>query len=316
MNKAASFLVFFFFVTEAKKNETNEIIKNFISKSNKTISIINVNDDFEFDLERSIEKVLIKFKIPSENFAGCEKFVKIDKYSNVSTSIVFSQFRKTKAFKDFVDIRNELKCDYVIFSRSHFLDSVLKCLVNSLGTYLIFLTDNGKQFSHQDLTNLLNKSWTDNGALRVFVSIEDQIYSYDPFYRISEKVYGKLNLLSGFITTEGLHDFNSYSLNVEMFSVSYTKSLVKNPKTVDDFIGPDASIARFIAKNLNATSKLSLFCMILQQIHHKIFFSVSRSQRRYKIWIQESQQHVHWRFEKHPITKMRYRFYWILYKGL
>lgn len=251
MTKTMIFVFFCFSLTKAIQSQRNEIVEDFISKSNRDIFIINVDEDFDV---RNLERPLTKFKIPSESFIGCEKIAKFDKF-NVTSEASFDKFRVSRAFTDFIDIQSKQSCDYVIFSSSIFLESVLKCLVNSPSTFLISLSDDEQQFTRRDLTNLLNKTWTESGALRVYVSIAEQIYSFDPFHRTPEGIYGKLNLDSDFPTTEGLNNLNGYSLNVEMFDGTFTYSSVKEPKGVDDFIGPDANFARFIADKLNATSE-------------------------------------------------------------
>lgn len=266
MEILTNFVVFCFLLTRAIESKKNELVENFIIKSNKAISVITVNEDLIN--EKVLEKALLRFKISSENFINCEDFVKTDKYRNVTSLISIDTFRQTKDFKDFVDIWNGLSCDYVIFSSSLFLDSVLKCLVNSLGTFLISLTDDKKLFSDRDLIDLLNKTWTDNGAFKVFVSIADNVYSFDPFHPNSDGVYGKLNLFSDPTTSKGLENLNGYSLNVEMFSATFTYHLVNKPKNVDDFMGPDATAAIFIAEYLNATSEFSCF---QQQFNQKLF---------------------------------------------
>lgn len=252
MKILTNFVVFGCLLAGAVESRKNELVENFINKSNKSISIITVDEDLING--EVFEKAFLSFKVSSENFIDCENFVKTEKYRNVTSFISIARFRQTKAFKDFIDISNGLSCDYVIFSSSLFLDSVLKCLVNSLGTFLISLTDDEKLFSDRDLIDLLNKTWTNNGAFKVYVSIADNVYSFDPFHPNSDGIYGKLNLFSDPTTSKGLENLNGYSLNVEMFSATFTSELVNKPKTVDDFIGPDASAALFIAEYLNATS--------------------------------------------------------------
>lgn len=273
MKIPTGFVFFCFISTKPVEALNNGLVENFITNSNKTISIISVDEDFIS--EKTLGKALMKFKVSNKSFTNCGDFVNSDKYSNITSTISLGKYRQTKTFKDFSDIRNGLSCDYVIISSSLFLDSVLKCLVNSFGTFLISLTDNEKLFSDRDLIDLLNKTWTKSGALRVFVSIADNVYSFDPFHRNSDGIYGKLNLFSDLTMTEGLANLNGYPLNVEMFGATYTSSLLKNPKKVDDFVGPDASAAKFIAKNLNATSESNVCACFLQQSNHKLCFLVS-----------------------------------------
>jgi hypothetical protein len=253
-----------FLLTKTIESQRIEFLEDFINNSNKTISIISVEEDFP--IRNFFEKALMNFKVSSKNFYNCEEFVLTDKYRNVTSPISFSNFRQTKKFKDFIDIRNGFFCDYVIVSSSLFLESILKCLVNSYSTFLISLSDDKKLFSDRDLMVLLNKTWTDNGALKVFVQIADNVYSFDPFHRNHDGIYGKLNLFSDVTTTERLENLNGYPLKVEMFGATFTSSLSNSPKTVDDFIGPDADAAKFIANILNATSESSYLCIFCNNL--------------------------------------------------
>lgn len=234
---------------------SKEAIGKFVRKSNNSISIISIDDAFEEDFPTSdFLKAFTIFKFESRSLVECERFSKPDKYSNVTIPSEPHKFRSTKAFKDFIDHANCLNCDNVFFSSSLHLESVLRCFVNSLSAFLIRLTDTKTTFSDRDLMDLLNRSWTDNGALKVSISINDNVYSFDPFHRNANGMFGKLNPFSGEADAAQLGNLNGYALNVEMFAGTYTFSKLKSPRNVNDFTGPDASAAKFIGEQLNATS--------------------------------------------------------------
>lgn len=246
----------------------SELVENFINNSNNSISIISIGDAFDescFD-EKAFVKSFVKFRFVSETLKRCEKFAKVDKYSNVTMSIQLNKFRSSQSFENFVEIWNCVSCDYIIFSPSQMLASALKCFVSS-GRFLLLLTDSKTIFTDGDLMDMLNRTWTENGALKVFLSINANVYSFNPFHRNSDGIYGKLNSLSDVnIAGENITNLNGYRMNVEMFAGTFTSSKVKNPKNVDDFTGPDASTAKFISERLNATSKLRICVMFCNNL--------------------------------------------------
>lgn len=234
----------------------SEITEKFIRKSNKTISIIAIDDEINkkvFFHPKTSLKTFIMFNIQSEMLVNCKNLEKVDKYSNESTSpIELNKFRKLQTFKNFIELQCE-DCDNVIFSPSHFLDSIL-CFVNSFGTFLIIVTDNKTTFSDDELMDMLSKTWTVNGALKVFLSMNDNVYSFDPFHRNPNGLFGKLNSFSDPSDNQKLKNMNGYPMKVEMFSATFTYTTVKQPLRVDDFTGPDVNAALFIRDQLNATS--------------------------------------------------------------
>lgn len=227
-------------------------VESFIKSSNKTVSIISIDEKIDENFILKELKAIILFEVKSESLVGCEEVCKADKYSNVTISSPLDVFRKTKSFKDFMELDSDY--DTVIFSSSLFLDFVLKCFINPLGSFFIFLTDNVRTFTDEDLKNKLNKTWRDNGAFNVYVSIHEIVYSFDPFHPNFNGIPGRLNSHSNPCARHKLTNLNGYSLNVEMFAATFTVSSVKNPKSVDDFSGPDANAAKFVRECLNATS--------------------------------------------------------------
>lgn len=55
-----------------------------------------------------------------------------------------------------------------------------------------------------------------------------------------------------------LKELNVYPLRVELFQSTYTRTFLKEPKSVDDFNGPDADVVRVTRSILNSTSMYDL----------------------------------------------------------
>lgn len=227
----------------------SDVVEEFIRNSSKTVSIISIDDTRNFIVGNS--KAFVTFKVESETFVNCDEFAKADKYSNVTSSPRLDIFRESYSFKDFIEVRSDSDYDNVIFSSSFYLDSVLECFTNAHGTFLIFLTDNVTTFNDKDMTEKLNKTWRENGVFNIFVSTHEFVYSFDPFHRNPNGVWGKLNPHSKPRALHEIKNLNGYPMNVEMFQSTFIDSSVENPN-IDDFTGPDAYIAKFVRERLNA----------------------------------------------------------------
>lgn len=220
--------------------------KEYFKSSNKTILFTTI-DETTINVELIPEyKAYVMLKLRSENL--CEENAQRNKNINVTQP---NQIQDVKTPKNFNRICSD--CDNFIFSSSLFLRSILSCIVNSVGSFLIFLTDNEIPFSDSDLIDMLNQTWTEKGALKVYISICDNIYSYDPFYR-NDNDWGKINSFSDPDVELKLKNMKGHRINVEMFSGPFTVSRVANPSSIDDFFGPDVDASRFIGEKLNATS--------------------------------------------------------------
>lgn len=254
MNVCALVISFYLCLNSSFEQQlSNEVVEKFIKSSTKTVAIITIDGDV-YEGKTSSVQTFMNFNLDSKSLVNCEHLTKVDKYSNSTSLIQLNKFRTSKTFKDFVENANCETCDNVIVTSSLFLDSVLKCFVNSIGTFLIVLTDTRITFSDRDLMNTLSRTWTEQGALKVFISINDNVFSFDPFHRSSNGIFGKLNSFSDPSALERIKNLNGYRLNVEIFAGTFTLSISKKPKNVDDFTGPDASAAKFIREQMNATS--------------------------------------------------------------
>lgn len=234
-----------------------KIAENFVDNSSKTISIISIDGALEGKIfaGRTSTKAFVNFHFASDSLADCESFTRADKYRNATTFVQLSKFRESRAFKDFSELGACSDCDNLIFVSSSLLRTALKCFVNPVATFLVLLTDSKLTYSDRDLIEILNRTWIESGALKVLISINENVYSFDPFNRNSEGLLGKLNSLSDASNVVGqFRNLNGHALNVEMFTGTFTMSALKSPRSVNDFTGPDASVAEFIRAQLNATS--------------------------------------------------------------
>ena len=237
----------------------SENVVKFIKSSSQTVIVLMI--DIEVDENFTHEQPMMKLKLQSESLRDCELRVGEDSFRNATQLLDVNKFKVSENFKDFLTHWICSSCDYVIFTSSSFLEKVLKCLINALGRFLILLVDNEKtNISDQHLMDLLNATWTSNRALKVYISIDEKIYSFDPFHRTSNGSFGKLNLNSDNFNVSGerFKNLNGYPLKVEMFNTIFGWSKMKNPKDVNDFTGPDAKIAKLIAENMNATSQTEM----------------------------------------------------------
>lgn len=250
--------------------DRRELVGKFLAHSKNTISVFYIADDKNDENilgKNAAQNAFITFRIESDTLVNCEKLVKDDDSSKMMSVDEMGKFRASRDFSDFKDTWDEMNSDSIMFVPSYFLDAALTCFTNPLGSFLIFLTDTEITYTKQDLTTMLNQTWTRNGALKVFLSIDNNVLTFDPFHRNQNESWGKLNSVSDWSFNKStVNQLNRHSLGVEMFASTFTITSVKDPKSVDDFSGPDANAARFISERLNATSKL--FCII--PLHHFI----------------------------------------------
>lgn len=251
-----------------EKGSLIKIADDFINNSNKAIAIISIDDalDEKFYPGKTSTKAFVKFHFKSGSLMNCENFTRTDEFSNLTSVVRLNKFRESNTFDDFAALKTCPDCDNLIFTSPLSLEPALRCFANSLATFLVLLTDNKIKLSDRDLMNILNRTWLESGALKVLVSINENVYSFDPFNRNSEGLLGKLNSFSNASSVGRFKNLNGHGLNVEMFTGTFTMSALKNPKSVDDFTGPDASAAKFIRKQLNATSLWMILRIIYQHI--------------------------------------------------
>ncbi|KAG5681334.1 hypothetical protein PVAND_010779 [Polypedilum vanderplanki] len=188
------------------------------------------------------------FNLSPRALDNCTNYANIDFYDDINTTRVFRHHENLTL----VEMLKQMEFnDFIIFTASKNLESILKCIVQPLVRFLLIVDEDLPSFKH--LTAILNRTWIDNGAFKIFISSQDGIYTFDPFYRNNnDGSYGKLNWFPVPIERK-LKQLNGYPLRVELFSSTYTLARTKQPKNSDDFDGPDIDVARLTAAVLNAT---------------------------------------------------------------
>ena len=144
---------------------------------------------------------------------------------------------------------------FIFFNSFDTLKENMLFFSNSIGSFLFIIEDIMIDFDPDLLTKALHEVWKKNGALKVFVLVNEYIYHYKPF-EIEEitNIRGKLNIFSEYQKVEDFSDLNGYTLNIEIFYSVY--SIVKNITGVrPKFYGPDADVANFMQTKMNFTSK-------------------------------------------------------------
>lgn len=234
----------------------SEIVEKFIADSSQLVALVAIDDAAIESRVFTLEKPFVVFRVKSESLKVCKH---VDNFTNVTSSSALNRFRDSPTFDTFSEIKSALSyCDNVILVASHLLDSVLRCLTNPLETFLIHLTDNKTSFTDRNLMDALERTWKDNGASKVFLSIGDNVFSFDPFHSGHNGARGVLTKTTTSpqpsVTRKQLRNLNGYSMNIEMFGSTFTTTGIKHPKSVDDFSGPDARVGEFIRRQMNATS--------------------------------------------------------------
>jgi hypothetical protein len=242
--------------TSMESEVISEIVEKFIADSSQLVALVAIDDVVVESRVAALEKPFVVFRIESEALQDCQR---VDSVANFTSSTPLNRFREFPTFNTFSEIKTALSyCDNVILVASHLLDTVLRCLTNPLETFLIHLTDNKTSFTDRNLIDALERTWKDNGASKVFLSIGDNVFSFDPFHSDHNGARGMLKKTptspQPSVTRKQLRNLNGYSMSIEMFGSTFTTSSMKSPKSVDDFSGPDARVGEFIRRQMNATS--------------------------------------------------------------
>lgn len=259
MNVWLVFVAFGFLIEPSMEGEViSEIVEKFIADSTQLIALVSIDNAVIESRVALMEKPFVVFKVESEMFKSCERDVS---FSNIASSKPLLRFRESRTFNTFLGIKSALNyCDNVILVPSHLLATTLRCLTNPLETFLIHLTDNKTSFTDRNLMDALERTWKDNGASKVFLSIGDNVFWFDPFHSGHNGALGVLTTTTTSpqpsVVLKKLRNLNGYAINVEMFGSTFTTPSVKKPMSVEDFQGPDARVTEFIRQQLNATSLL------------------------------------------------------------
>jgi hypothetical protein len=247
-------------ITSSSCSQQLEMIADFIKSSkDKTISFITfdtaINESLEI-AENFPHTPKTVFKIPTRALDNCTNYANIDFYIDAVSTTVFHHQENWLLVETLA--RMEFN-DFVVFASWELIGSVLKCLTQPLARFLLIAnttTTINEAHAIRQLTNILNRTWVENGALNVFLSSHEKLFTFDPFHRNDDGSHGKLNSFAVSFESVGgkLKKLNGYPLRVDLFYSTYTMGRVKQPKSVQDYEGPDVDVARLTSEKLNATS--------------------------------------------------------------
>lgn len=247
-----AFLIIKSSTTENQK--TNEIIEKFINSSNRTVTFVSIDESIT-NTSMLINQHLLTPKhllqLKSSSLKNCSNYANVDFYENEITLTKFQAYSKLEDILYLLEFS-----DFLIFTPSKFIASILKCIVQPMSRYLIIVTTM-PILETSSITHMLNSTWIDNGALKIFILLYDKVITFNPFHRNDDGSFGKLNtFVVSFESSEtGFKNLNGYPLRVEIFVGPYTMAKIKGvTKTIDDFHGPDADVAKTVKEVLNATS--------------------------------------------------------------
>lgn len=248
------------YCVSATEHYLNQTLADEIFTNSKTVMVLIV--DFNLDDTYQVNftgKSSILFKMNSKILENCEALKVPDRFDVTTENITLNSINEQTTLESFLlfwSVQEEV--DYIIYGSLDVLKSVLICLTNSLGSFLIIITDDYKLLMENEITQLLNKTWIRNGALKVYVKLNTQIYSYNPFDVGVNGAFGTLKVNTKYNIPRNYH---KYPMNIELFTSTFTlfkseKCSLKEPITctIGDFGGPDAEVVKFISEQMNTTS--------------------------------------------------------------
>ena len=248
------------YCVSATEHYLNQTFADDIFTNSKTVMVLiidfNPNDTYQVSF---IEKSSVLFKMKSNFLENCEALKVPDKFDVATDNITLNSINEQTTLESFMmlwSMQEEL--DYIIYGPLNVLKSLLICLTNSLGSFLIIITDDYKFIMEDEITQLLKRTWIRNGALKVYIKLNTQIYSYNPFDVGVNGAFGSLKVNTKYHFPRNFH---KYPMNIEIFTSTFTlfrseKCSLKKPITctIDDFGGPDAEVVKFISEQMNTTS--------------------------------------------------------------
>jgi len=237
-----------------ENQKTNEIIEKFVNSSNRTVTFMSIDESIA-NTSMHINQYSLTPKhvlqLNSSSLKNCSNYANVDFYEN---EITLTKFKSNCKLQDILYLLEF--SDFLIFTPSKFIASILKCIVQPMSRYLIIVTTMPTSET-SSITHMLNRTWIDNGALKIFILLYDKVITFNPFHRNGDGSFGKLNTFAvSFESSQtGFKNLNGYPLRVELFPATYTMARVKGiGKSVDDFHGPDSDVAKTMKEVLNATS--------------------------------------------------------------
>ncbi len=239
-------VAFLFFILEIKSCEINiSLIEKFINDSNKSISFISsehVTIDLNFIMEKFSHKSRVVLKFHPEEMKSCLSYANVDLHNHQDEAIKLLNFAE--------------KNDFVIFTSSSAVELALKCFVHPLSRFLIIVIDESS-ISEKNLFHMLNNTWTNNGAFKVYIATCNKtfFYAFNPFHLNKDGSFGKLNSFVDFNRERFRYsrELNGYPIRLEIFTSTFNIPYIQPPLEIDDFYGPDINVAKLIGESLNVS---------------------------------------------------------------
>ncbi|XP_055522490.1 uncharacterized protein LOC129716681 [Wyeomyia smithii] len=141
---------------------------------------------------------------------------------------------------------------YVLFTDLHSLETLIRCMLDPTGTYLILLDSKGVEFT--ELERLLKSIWRREGVLRFFVLTAERMLVFNPFL-IRNSTYGsvvEVNSASA-IPQVPERNFNRYPLRIDIFKSTYSDTIAGKTGAKFDLSGPDVVLSWVFVKKFNFT---------------------------------------------------------------
>lgn len=169
----------------------------------------------------------------------------------------FSLFRWDPSYDTFAKIWDQNHHNgYMVFTNKSTFETMLKCLLDPVATYLIVL-DAGEEVSLDDMSNMMHSLWIHENLFRVFFLTSERIYTFDPF-ELDGSRYGLLIELQD---PRGIpripeSDFNGYPLRIDIFRSTYSEPVLDASGAISYFDGADVEVSRVFTKILNFTGSI------------------------------------------------------------
>ncbi|CAO1388277.1 unnamed protein product [Diamesa serratosioi] len=241
----------------ATEHYLNQTLADVIFTNSKTVMILildyNPDDTYQISFPG---KSSVLFQMKRTFLGNCEALKVPDRFDVATDNITLNFINEQTTLESFLLFWNlQEEVDYIIYGPLDLLKSVLICLTNSLGSFLIIITNDYELFMEDEITQFLTTTWIRNGAFKVYVYINSKIYSYNPFDVGENGTFGSLKVNTKYHIPKNFHN---YPMNIEIFTSTFTlfqseKCSLKEPITctIEDFGGPDAEVAKFISEQMN-----------------------------------------------------------------
>lgn len=155
---------------------------------------------------------------------------------------------------------------YIVFVLADHLEYKMSCLtMHATGTHL-FVVEDLRVVSENQILRIFRASFKKLAYVKKYVLVNGKIYYYEPFsVNPDDSLYGQLAIFSESKMMKGLPaNMNQFPLNIELFKSVYSVPVGDGGKkgkqnvSLDDFYGPDVSIAEEIIIRMNFSGNFNL----------------------------------------------------------